>query len=86
MKDMEAYKARYKAWKLEQRPTCGAKTRTGKPCIMKPLLNGRCRFHGGMSTGAKTKAGRKAISQAQKQRWDKWRKDKALSGVDGVIK
>ena len=30
----------------------------GHPCIAKPLANGRCRFHGGMSTGPKTSEGR----------------------------
>ena len=30
---------------------CGAKTRKGMPCQMKPARgNGRCRFHGGLST------------------------------------
>jgi hypothetical protein len=40
---------------------CGAKNRKGLPCQCKLLLkkgqpdpNGRCKFHGGMSTGAKT--------------------------------
>ncbi|RQM37275.1 HGGxSTG domain-containing protein [Erwinia psidii] len=40
--------------------TCGARTRKGTPCKNRELsLNGRCKFHGGKSTGAKTKAGRK---------------------------
>ena len=31
---------------------CGAKTRTtGKPCKGSAMKNGRCRFHGGKSTG-----------------------------------
>lgn len=33
-------------------PKCGAKTRLGKKCAQGGLENGRCRFHGGMSTGA----------------------------------
>ena len=38
---------------------CGAKRkRDGQPCIAKPLANGRCKFHGGMSTGPKTPEGR----------------------------
>jgi hypothetical protein len=28
---------------------CGAKTRSGKPCRMAAMPNGRCRMHGGMS-------------------------------------
>ena len=32
---------------------CGAKTRPGRPCGQYAMNNGRCRFHGGKSTGAK---------------------------------
>lgn len=32
---------------------CGAKTRPGHPCGQYAMKNGRCRFHGGKSTGAK---------------------------------
>ena len=38
-------------------PTCGAKTRGGSPCRNMPMKNGRCRMHGGASTGRKTAAG-----------------------------
>lgn len=31
---------------------CGAKTRSGKPCRNRAMPNGRCRMHGGKSTGA----------------------------------
>ncbi|MDO4657915.1 HGGxSTG domain-containing protein [Kingella sp. (in: b-proteobacteria)] len=31
---------------------CGAKTRAGKPCQNVAMANGRCRMHGGKSTGA----------------------------------
>lgn len=31
---------------------CGAKTRSGKPCKNRAMANGRCRMHGGKSTGA----------------------------------
>ncbi len=37
--------------------TCGARTRNGPPCRNLPMKNGRCRMHGGASTGAKTLAG-----------------------------
>lgn len=39
---------------------CGAKTRSGKPCKNDgtSYANGRCKFHGGASTGPKTEAGR----------------------------
>ena len=42
---------------------CGAKTRSGAPC-KNPAVNGkgRCRMHGGRSTGAKTPEGRARLS------------------------
>ncbi|MDD5276675.1 MAG: HGGxSTG domain-containing protein [Methylovulum sp.] len=36
-------------------PRCGAKARsTGKGCLCPAMPNGRCRLHGGKSTGAPT--------------------------------
>lgn len=41
--------------------TCGARTRAGTPCKRRDLYaNGRCRLHGGLSTGPKSEAGREA--------------------------
>ncbi|WP_281252891.1 HGGxSTG domain-containing protein [Solemya elarraichensis gill symbiont] len=34
-------------------PRCGAKTRSGGVCGHFSMPNGRCRYHGGKSTGAK---------------------------------
>lgn len=42
---------------------CGAKTRAGYACQQPALSNGRCKWHGGKSTGPKTEAG-KAQSRA----------------------
>ncbi len=48
---------------------CGAHARsTGEPCKAKAMENGRCRNHGGMSTGAKTEEGKAAIRLALKER------------------
>ena len=53
---------------------CGAKTRAGTPCKRKGLgRGGRCPNHGGMSTGPRTEAGRRRISEAQRARWQRWR-------------
>ncbi|MCE7887926.1 MAG: hypothetical protein DYH13_10560 [Alphaproteobacteria bacterium PRO2] len=39
---------------------CGAKTRLGTPCKRQDLLRGgRCRLHGGLSTGPKTLEGKR---------------------------
>jgi hypothetical protein len=45
-------------------PRCGAKTRTGCPCRSPAMTNGRCRMHGGASTGPRTPEGRARISAA----------------------
>lgn len=38
---------------------CGAKTRAGTPCKLTGIYgNGRCKLHGGLSTGPKTPEGR----------------------------
>jgi hypothetical protein len=43
--------------------TCGAKTRAGTPCKLTVIYeNGRCKFHGGLSTGPKTHEGKKRSS------------------------
>ena len=56
--------------KRKFRPRCCAKTRAGVPCITRVVPGKRrCRFHGGMSTGPKTKAGRSRIAEAQRRRW-----------------
>ena len=42
----------------------------GAPCKNKAISGKRrCRFHGGLSTGPKTEAGRARIAAAQKKRW-----------------
>src|SRR5208283_2576542 len=38
-------------------PRCGAKTRKGAPCKGPAMKNGRCRMHGGASTGPRTSTG-----------------------------
>jgi hypothetical protein len=43
---------------------CGAKNRRGTPCQCPAMKNGRCRLHGGLSTGPKTPAGIQRIRQA----------------------
>ncbi len=64
-------------------PRCGARTKTrgGRPCRASPVLdpywgeprNGRCKLHGGLSTGPRTAEGRMRIAEAQRKRWGRWR-------------
>ena len=44
---------------------CGAKTRRGTACQCPAMPNGRCRLHGGLSTGPKTAAGLESIRAAR---------------------
>lgn len=60
---------------------CGAFARsTGQPCKAKALANGRCKNHGGMSTGPKTVEGRQAVSTATRQRMAAGQAKTALEG------
>jgi len=46
-------------------PRCGAKTRRGTPCQAPAMANGRCRMHGGKSTGPRTPEGLERLRQAK---------------------
>ena len=60
---------------------CGAYARsTGKSCQASALRNGRCRNHGGLSTGPKSPEGRRAIADATRQRMLSGQRMKALEG------
>ena len=53
---------------------CGAANRQGKPCQCKLLLaGGRCKYHGGMSTGAKTTEGKRIALEALQAGNRAWR-------------
>ena len=54
---------------MKSKERCEAFARsTGKPCQAQALPNGRCKNHGGLSTGPKTPEGRKAIGEATRKR------------------
>lgn len=53
-----------RAGDFSKAPRCGAKNRHGLPCRCPSMPNGRCRLHGGLSTGAKTAKGIERIRQA----------------------
>lgn len=46
-------------------PRCGAKTRKKQPCRAPAMRNGRCRMHGGASTGPCTPEGLAQIRKAR---------------------
>jgi hypothetical protein len=66
----------------KDRPRCGAKNRAGWSCLMRVEPGkARCRFHGGLSTGPKTEAGRARIAHAQRRRWQAYREQRAKSSA-----
>lgn len=60
----------------KERGVCGSKTRRGTACQAPPVWNkstdkarnGRCKLHGGLSTGPKTEPGREAIRVSNRNR------------------
>ncbi|MGX5835761.1 HGGxSTG domain-containing protein [Aeromonas piscicola] len=61
---------------------CGATTRAGTPCKRTDIYgNGRCKFHGGLSTGAKTEEGK----ARQLEGYRRWQERKRLeAGGHGI--
>jgi hypothetical protein len=49
---------------LQSLPRCGARARPGHPCGHPAMSNGKCRYHGGKSTGARTPEGKERARQA----------------------
>lgn len=45
---------------------CGARTRKRTPCRAPAMVNGRCRMHGGKSTGPRTPEG---LERSRKANW-----------------
>ena len=67
---------------MRQKLKCGAHARsTGQPCQAKALANGRCKNHGGLSTGPRTAEGKKAIAEATAKRMASGQQEKALKGL-----
>lgn len=46
-------------------PRCGARNRAGEPCRAPAMCNGRCRSHGGKSTGPRTQEGLRRLRAAR---------------------
>src|SRR5918998_3570649 len=47
-------------------PRCGARRRDGRECQAPAMPNGRCRMHGGLSTGPRTAEG---LERSRRARW-----------------
>jgi hypothetical protein len=71
---------------MVQNKRCGAHARsTGQPCQAKALANGRCKNHGGMSTGPQTQEGKLAIAEATAKRMACGQKERALEGFQAWL-
>ena len=65
---------------------CEAHARsTGHPCQAKALANGRCKNHGGMSTGPRTADGKKAIGEATAKRMASGQRERANKGFQAWL-
>ena len=68
------------------RQKCEAHARsTGHPCQAKAQANGRCKNHGGMSTGPRTAEGKKAIGEATAKRMASGQKERAKEGFQAWL-
>lgn len=66
-------------WMADMR--CEATTRAGTPCKRKDIYrNGRCKYHGGMSTGTQTPEG-KARQLEGYRRWQETRRQATSTGM-----
>jgi hypothetical protein len=65
---IERLRARLEALvKANAAPRCGARSkRTGKPCRAAAMPNGRCKLHGGKSTGPRTPEG---LERSRRANW-----------------
>ena len=78
-----AFKDREAQRVARRRVRCGARTRKGTPCRNKSEPGKRrCKFHGGLSTGARTPEGIERIREAQRRRWARAR-DKSAAVPTG---
>src|SRR5256714_10805366 len=73
--------------KANAAPRCGARSkRTGKPCQGAAMPNGRCKLHGGKSTGPRTPEGLERSRRANSKHGYYSREAKAeRSGVRAAI-
>ena len=72
------------------RPRCTAVTRKGEPCKAPAVWlpgetqprNGKCRVHGGLSTGPNTEDGRRAIAESNRRRAEQIRAHRENNASD----
>ena len=63
--------------RYREKQVCGARKKTGERCRSKDLhRGGKCKFHGGLSTGARTPEGKARAIAAMQAGHAKWLSDK----------
>lgn len=71
---------------MRQKIRCGAYARsTGRPCQCKALPNGKCRLHGGLSSGPKSNEGKARVAEATKQRMKNGQTELAKAGFQSWL-
>jgi len=79
---------RAKSWQralalADEATRCGARTRKGTPCRCRGLgRGGRCKLHGGASTGPRTKAGLARSLAAARAGWERWNAARQAASVE----
>ena len=69
---------------LQAAARCGTKTRSGTSCQAPSMRNGRCRLHGGKSTGPRTAEG---LERCRRTKWKHgWYSKEALADRRGLRK
>lgn len=70
-------KVRFRRVQRPDRPRCGARCRDGHACMAAAVwdavrdrpANGRCKLHGGLSTGPKTPEGKRRCAEGRRAYW-----------------
>jgi hypothetical protein len=76
------------AHKIIYKKICSARRRRDAgPCLAAPLENGRCKWHGGMSTGAKTPEGKARQLEGLRRHYERqrWLKEQAKSAYTQIF-
>jgi len=73
-----------KAHTVKNRKRCGAKTRSGNPCKNWAMKNGRCRMHGGKSTGPPPEKMKKNSNARTHGLFAKYLPDETLEIMDSI--
>lgn len=83
---LESWRIREARKAATSRVICGATTRKNTKCKNKSEPGRRrCKFHGGMSTGARTPEGIERIRQAQLRRWARARAGLSIQAVSPAV-